>query len=30
MDIEIPEDYMMTEQLRRNLPSLQQEESGVE
>jgi hypothetical protein len=30
MDIEIHEEYMMTEQLRRNLPSLQQEESGDE
>ena len=27
MDIEIPEDYMMTEQLIGNLPSLEQEEN---
>ncbi|KAF5438213.1 hypothetical protein C5S35_00090 [Candidatus Methanophagaceae archaeon] len=30
MDIAIPEDYMMTEQLMGNLPSLHQEESGDE
>ena len=30
MDTEIPEDYMMTEQLRGNPPSLHQEESGDE
>jgi len=30
MAIVIHEDYMMTEQLRRNLPSLQQEERGDE
>ena len=30
MAIEIPEDYMMTEQLIGNLPSLQQGESGDE
>jgi|LGVE01.1.fsa_nt_gb hypothetical protein len=30
MDIEIHEDYMMTEQLMGNLPSLQQGESGDE
>jgi hypothetical protein len=30
MDIAIPEDYKMTEQLMGNLPSLQREESGDE
>ena len=30
MDIEIPEDYIMTEQLTGNLPSLQQGGSGDE